>query len=543
MKKATLASQFDREIGEMSTILDRARDCALLSKPWLLPEEGHGEDDEFRNNYQSVGSNGLTVFTGKLMDLIFPAGRPFFMLDVSPRVRYAAGADENMLRGQLEALFLRELTMMAVLESGNPDRKKRGSRRDSFRKKRRSKRVSFRTKQYQALLQCVGTGDVLQQLTDDYRIKVLRRDQWTCRRDSSGDVLHHILKEKVDILGIETEQHDNASIREMVNLSEIDEESEHDDRMVDMVTRNKYHHASGRWVVEQEINGHVFNTSEEEVSAYWSTPYELVSPEHHGRGLIENNLGDLKGLDNLELNLLNIMGLAGKGHPVLDAGSEMTPDDLRKPSGTVLVGRVQSGNVMDAGMLTFDMAREYTILESGIGRKEKNLGRAMLTEIEAMPTGDRVTATQIVRIAREIELATGGVVSSVADDMQIPLLLRLEYQMEKDKLIAPLNREAYEVVSITGVNAMRQGEKGQNVLNFAQIAAQMPEDAQRRIEWSVLVDVLARYMNIHEPGLIKTREQVEEEMAQDLQQAIAQQAASRGVDVLGNVAEQQMTQQ
>lgn len=528
MKKATLAHQFDREMGEMATILERARDCALLSKPWLLPELGHSDDDEFTNNYQSVGSNGLTVFCGKLMDLIFPAARPFFMSELSPSIRYAPEQDEAATQQRMKALYLRDLTMMAVLESSNL---KEG--------RRRSRRTSFRTKQYQALLQCVGTGDVLQQLTDDYRIKVYRRDGWTCRRDSAGDVLHFIMREKVDALGVTTGQLDNDALRAKVNLKDIDEDSPHDKRMVDMTTRCQYQHGSGNWVVLQEINNEVFNESEESVSPFWSTPYELVSPEHHGRGLIENNLGDLKGLDNLEMNLLDMMGLAAKGHPVIDASSDVNPNDLKKPSGTVLAGRVQGGQVQDIGMLTFDMAREYTILESGIQRKTQQLGQAMLTEIESMPTGDRVTATQIVRIAREIELATGGVVSSVADDMQMPLLMRLEHQMERDKLIKPLPKEGYDIVSITGINAMRAGEKGQAVMSFAQLAAQLPPDAQRRVDWSVLVDVIVRYMNIHEPGLVKSREMVEQEMQQAQQQAIAQQAAEKGVDVIGNVAEQQ----
>ena len=532
MTKPTLKTQYDNEMGEIATILDRARDCAELSKPWLLPREGHNAEDEFKENYQSVGSNGLTVFVGKLMDLVFPVGRPFFRLDLSPEIRYAPNTDEDLMRERLNALFLRELTMMAVLETGSLERNQR-----------RSRRTSFRTKKYQALMQCVGTGDVLEQLTDDYRMKVFRRDQWTCRRDSAGDVLHFILQEKVDIFTVKTSDKNNEQVRQEVGLDKIDEDADFDKRMHDMVTRCKYQPDTEKWLVEQEINDVVFNESEEPVSPFFSTPYELVSPEHHGRGLIENNLGDLSGLDKLELDLLNIMAAAGKNYPVVDSASEMRPSDLEQPSGTVLQGRVSGSQVQDVGMLTFDMAREYTILEAGINRKTQQLGGAMLTESEALPTGDRVTATQVVRVAREIELATGGVMASVSDDQQIPLLLRLEYQMERDKLITPIKaRNTYSIVSITGINALRIGEKGQAALSLSQIYSQMPDQAHRKIDWGVLADILARYQFVNEPGLIKSNEEVAAEIAAERAAAVQQQAAEKAVDVVGNVAEQNATQ-
>lgn len=531
MGERAIATQYASESSEDSAIVDRARECAKLSKPWLLPEEGHQADDEFENNYQSVGSNGLTVFTGKLMDMVFPAGRPFFRLEPSPQIKYAPDQDDAVGQARLQALFLRELTMMAVLETGDM---KRGSRR--------SRRVSFRTKKYQALLQCVGTGDVLEQLTDDYKIKVFRRDQWTCRRDSSGDPMHFIVKENADIFAIRTGDMDNAKFREEVGLADVEEDN-YEDRMQDMFTRCMYQPVDRTWKIEQEVNGVIFNESIEPVSPFFSTPYELVSPEHYGRGLVENNLGDLSGLNELEKDLLNLMEIASKWHPVIDPSSDLTPKDLEQPTGTVLSDAVAGGVPSRVGILSMALPREYTILASGIERKTQQLGQAMLTEIEAMPQGERVTATQVVRIAREIELATGGVISAVSDDQQIPLLQRLEYQMLRDKMLNPLPDESYEIVSITGVNAIRHGERAQAALTLAQIVSQLPEKAQRKIDSSVLVDVLARHSNVYEPGLIKTNQQVDQEIRQENQQALAAQVGAKAVDVLGNAAEHELTQE
>jgi len=532
VKKNTLSTQYQNEMAEVHQLLERARQCAALSKPWILPDDGHDADDEFQNNYQSVGSNGSTVFVGKLMDMVFPAGRPFFRLDLASQIRYAQDQDEQTTKARQQALFLRELAMMAVLETG------------SLRKpSRRSQRVSFRTKKYMALLQCVITGDVLEQMTDEYRLKVLRRDQWTCRRDSSGDVLHYILQEKIDVLGVKTDQLTNEEVREKVNLTDIEADAPIEDRMHDMTTRCRYQHETKKWLVEQEINGVVFNQSEEPVSPFFSTPYELVAPEHHGRGLIENNLGDLSGLDNLERNLLDLMAMAAKFHPVRDPSSEITATDLERPTGTVLTGRVQGGNPTDVGMLGMALPREYTILESGISRKQQQLGQSMLTEIEALPTGDRVTALQVARVAREVELATGGILSSVSDDQQMPLLARLEYQMERDKMLNPLPEGSYEVVSMTGVNVLRSGERMQNIMSLAQVVSQLPPAAQQKIDYGVLVDVFARHTYIHEPGLIKSDEKIAEEAAAAQQQALQARAAEAGVDALAGAAQQQIAQQ
>ncbi len=521
IKQAALRNEFDQDFADASEVLDRARLCAKLSKPWLLPPLGHTKNDRLADNYQSVGSDGLTIFVGKMLSVIFPPF-PWFRYELAPELLHNPEIPDEFKQQADRVLLLNQMTLMSLIENTKQSKKQR-------------RKATFRTTAFQALSQTVGTGDVLMSMGDDYRCKVYRRDQWTCLRDSTGDVLKYMVKERIDPLSLSEEKRAKAELSQSVWETKTPK-----DRMEDLYTRVQWQQDTQTWVIEQELNGRIISESEEEVSPYWSTPFELVPGENYGRGLIEQNLGDLSGLDQQEEKLLDIIAAASKMLFAKDESSNVRDEDLQKPSGSTIRADVKGGKVQDVGILSFAMPTEFNILTSAIVRKTQQLGKAMLMEQASQPQKDRVTALQIQRIAQELDAATGGAAATVMDNMQMPLLARAEFQAERDNLLQPIPDGAANIVASTGMAALEQGAVMREALELAQIASQLGPQAMAKIDGGVLIDVIARHKAFYEPGLIKSNQQLAEEQQAAQQQALAQQVQSKTVDVLGNAAQTEL---
>jgi len=523
-KNATIAAQFANDDAERSLILERARLCAALTKAHLLPPQSQDKNAKLPEKYQSVGARGVSNLEGRMLLSLFPAEIPWFDLRPDESLLYAPDADDEMIQLFEEFLYLRRLTAQSVLESSNVDQR------------RRHKRAGFRAIKRQVIGQVVATGDALEQLTDDYRLKLFRRDCYVTRRDSAGDVLYHIVKESLDPLTLSDERIATAGLK----LSDIQEKSVAE-RMVDIHTRISWQPRDKTWVIEQEVNDHIVSTSEETVSPYFSTPFSLSPGEHYGRGFVEENLGDLRTLNELEVRRLDLLALASKALWAVDESSLVRDEDLEKESGSVIRARVRGGRVDDVAILHADAMREYGMINDAINTKTRDLGKAFLLETETQPRGERVTATQIMRIAQELDGTLGGVYAPIADDQQIPMVQRLMHMLERDNLIAPLPNDAVRVVALTGLAALSQQAAAGRTMSLVQVLAQLGPEAMSRIDMGVLTDILARDLGIFEPGLIKSAERLAEEQQQAMAAQSQMAAQQRAVDVVGNVAESQLT--
>lgn len=231
------------------------------------------------------------------------------------------------------------------------------------------------------------------------------------------------------------------------------------------------------------------------------------------------------------------MGKIARGHQ-----SEVRDEDLKIESGRIVNCDVRGGVVQDLALLKFDGVPEASALSQAIQVMTARLGKAMLLESESQPKGERVTAYQVDRIAQEIRGITGGANVSITEMQIPPLLRRLTYQMERDKLLAPLPKEAVKFTLVTGSAAMARAARAGGVLDFVNACVALGDAALARINQGVLVDVLARYKGVDEPGLIKSDEQMAQEQQAALAQQAAQAAIGQAIASTGKIAEQQANQ-
>lgn len=531
--KGPIAKLFTTCAGEDQPVLNRARRCAAMTKPHILPPQGQTASTQLPENFQSIGAMGTTTLVGKMLLALFPPDQPWFQLVLDGAIQTSRAVSDQDKQVYADVLFLRELLIQALLESAGVD--EATNRRPA----------GFRSQMRSVIEQAVITGDSLFRITDDFRVVVYGRQQYVVRRDSAGDPLFYVVCESIDPLSLDKD----AFAKSQINREELAGKTA-SERMVPIHTRVEWMPEAGGkgyWKIEQEINGNTVNESEERVTCpYISVPFDLVAGEHYGRGYIEVNLlGDLRAIDNLNERVQHHAALASENKWCKDASSLVRPEDLAKPPGSVIEGaRVLAGEVQDIALLKANNIGDFSVAEKVLDRKERSAGRAFLMETETAPKGEAGRSPRSwERIAMELEGGLGGLYAPIADYMQVPIVRRVNHLVERQRLGTPLPRSVYKVQALTGIAALGRAATGARIEGFAATLQALGPEAASWINQAVLINVMARYRNIYEPGLTKTPE----EKARETQAAIAAQtqlaAGQKAVDVAGNVAEAALTPQ
>lgn len=524
-----IAGQYAVDDGNRQEILDRARLCAALTKPWILPPLNQDQQQKLPEPFQSIGQWGTTNLVGAMHQATFPSGAPWFQYALDPMIEFNPNITPESKQKNLNLLQIRQLIIQSLIESTHLDDGEGGNRRAA----------AFFSRKHFSLTQLAITGDTLEQLLDDYRLKVFRRDSYVTARDSCGDVLYHITSEMIDLMKLTPEQR--------VKLGVDDGETKTKpvyDRMVPLFTMIEWQPWTKTWVICQEANGTEILESEEKVTPYFSTPYDLSSGENYGRGFVEQNMGDLRSVNELEMRIQDFAALCSDIKLALDhSGCEAQDRDFVKPSGSIIRGlRVQGGKVQDAAYLTMDKYADFKVVGDTVIRKRGDLARSMQIESEITPAKERTTAYQVQRIQAQLQSATGGMFSSIIDEQQIPLIRRLDHKAQKDKYLPKLPPKTVKVNVLTGLAALTKQAKLGSILQFADVVTRLGPEVQARLNPDVLLDVIARYANIYEHGLVRSREEMERMKQQAMKDQVGMVAAQKATDVLGNVAEASLTQ-
>lgn len=525
-KTRTLAEIYEAGIADRENYLAIARECAALTIPSTLPREGQSPAQRLQPNFQSLGANGVINLEGRMLSALFPAATPWFNTLPAPDILYDPNIPVELKQELLEALFLQDLLVQAVIESSDYHNK-RGSP------------AGFRTVMRQAIRQVIVTGDTLIRFDDDYRLTVFRRTNYITKRSDDGDVVYHIAKERVDPLSLDESQRSKYG-KSDAELSD----QEPEDRVRDLYTRIQWNPLTKMWVTTQAIEDQVIDESEDPCSSFFAVPFDLIPGENYGRGFIEQRChGDLSSYETLSRDALDYAGIASKVTPVIDDVSDVKEEDLAKPSGEAIRCRVVDGKAQDIGFLRTDKGADFAAVHAIRAEYREDLGRTMLIQSAAVRDSERTTAFEIGEVTiRELEGALGGFYAPVADKLQIPLVQAAIYKLKRDRKIKPLPEGTYEVNILTGIAALAYQAKSAALLQFAQVAQALSSlDPNGDIRPGVLLRAYARYNRIDEPGAIKTPEEKAAEQQARFMQAAAASAAGKAIDVVGNVVESQAT--
>lgn len=523
MAEGRIKKIYNEGVGERARVLDVARTCALYTKPAACLPEGFTRDSELPSTYQSLGSVGITNLEGRHQITMFPPGLMWLMLLPSASIRFDPAEDPQQIQQASQMLTLYGAFIQALIETQPPN--ERSNRRAS----------SFRSSKRQAIRQYLITGDVLEHMDDDFRHRVFARENYITKRDHWGNVMYHVTHEKITKDAIEPE------VREHINEQELDKDLD-GKQYANLYTMVEWDYTKQVWVIEQEIAGYNFNRSEEVVSPYFSTTFDLALGENYGRGFVEMNLPDFKALDALSKDMLSMSAISAKLLALIDHGSPTHEDIFTLESGSVARSKVRDGKPADLAFMHVDKMGDFAVVMEAVKEIYQRLSSAMLLTSPSIRDSERTTAYEVNQMTAEVESAHSGLFASVSDQQQIPLLRRAIHVAKKKKLIPAFREEDIDIELLTGVSAITKQLEAPKLLSFVSMAQQLGPEAFGHINMSVFLEVMARYSNIHERGMIRTADEMAALQRQQQQQAIEGLAAEKAIDTAGNTIESQLTE-
>jgi len=532
MDKSTICKQFAADHAERMVVLEQARECSRLTDPTILPftDQRPKTDPNGRvlpQNYQSLGSEGVVNIEGKLLTSLFPVGIPWIKSELDPKFLNDPSIPDISKEAILHDLMVQDLITLSALETAGLGVGQGQTNR-------------FRPHKRKVLGRLIVTGDTLEHLDDKYRLRSFRNDKYVTRRDSRGDVLYHITEEEIDPLSLTDEQIATADLKNNdLKAMRVAQ------RMKPLYTNIEWQPWTKTWVIEQEINNHVINRSEETVSPYFSTTFKLVEGEHYGRGLVYLHMGDLFSFDEGSLRFLNFMELCSKVLTVVDTGSQIRDRDFLKPSGSIIKGRVVGGVVQDAAIFKADKLADFKVCAEVMQQIAMRLAKVFLSASNSVRDSERTTAFEVARATiAELEGALGGVYAPIEDAQQTRLIDRTVWQLRRDKQLPTLDeklKSKIKVNTLTGLAALADLRRAEDLKSLVVDAQTLGDAGISTVNIPVALRAIARYRRINEPGLIKTDEQITQERQDALKLATQAEAANKAIDVGGNVAQAQLT--
>ncbi len=520
--RKTLKSQFADADAARINILERARICARLTHPDMLPQLNTTPDMTLESSFQSLGSDGLSNVTSKITTAIFHP--PWFRFKPSAKVIVAANngiLSRDVFDAFGKRLHDRELQIQSQFEKTKLNTK-------------------FRTSFEHTL--GVGNSLTLSGGEDgDYWYKNFRMDHYVQKRGGNGNILWGITKEMKDPMELSDEDISKAGLGSRQEL----EKKEGEQRNQELYTK-WIRESDGKWLIQQEMNDKIIRWSIEPVNPYLALGYIEMAGEDWSRGFVEGLLGDLLSFDTHMRSLLDWGVNASKITPVIDDANSggMVPKDLTRASGVVVEGRVIDGDVQGVAFLATKMQGEIRVVAEIAANLENRLSKQFLLEIQGQRDAERVTATEIIRDARQLEGALGAIYSEVSEG-QRQLLDRMMYQMERDGLLEPLPEgfeEAVDVEILTGLSALGRQKELEKLASAVQMLSVFPEAMAELSTPRIAATVFqAHDLNIQKYN--KTEEEklaaAEAAEAQQLRLAAGQQA----IETAGAVVEEGAKQQ
>ena len=110
-----IAKAYEYMAADRDAFLTRARACAELTIPTLMPPEGHNGTSQYDTPYQAVGARGVNNLASKLLITLLLPSRPCFRLTIDDYNLIELGAEG---RGKAEeALGRIERSAAQVIET------------------------------------------------------------------------------------------------------------------------------------------------------------------------------------------------------------------------------------------------------------------------------------------------------------------------------------------------------------------------------------------------------------------------------------------
>ena len=443
------------------------------------------------------------------MLLLLPPNAPFFRLSVSGKTKEQLDAQKELQSEVEKSLQKIESEVTGKIEQ-----------------------LALRVSVFEALKHLIVSGNVLTYLPKDANMKVFPLSQYVCIRDSEGELLEIVIKENISPLSL-----DDTVRKEVMTDPQYKEDEE-----LELYT-HLYKLDDGQYYVCQEVNGIKIPKSIGKYSKD-TLPYQClrmvrVDSEDYGRGYVEEFLGDLKSLEGLSQALVESAAASSKVVFMIRPNSVTKKRDLALTRN----GDIITGSKDDVTVLQADKQYDLRVVQESIRQLEDRMAYAFLLHTAIQRDAERVTAQEIRYMAEQLETSMGGIYSLLSMEFQLPLVKILMKRMSQTKEIPSLPKGSVKPTIITGIEALGRGNDLQKlrefIAEFVNLAQVNPQIVQT-LNPGDLIKRIATGLGIETEGLIKSEEQMQQEMMaqqdQMMQQGMAQAAQEAAVKSAPGVA-------
>lgn len=515
---SAFAGEYEGLTVDRSQYLERARDCAEVTMPYLIPRSGQ-ENDIFKTPWQSLGARGVKNLSSKLLLALFPPNNPFFRFRIDEfKFKELGGTPELKLELE-DGLADVERAIMTEVET-----------------------ASIRIGLFNALKLLIVGGNALIFLPKKGNMRVFQMDRYVVERDPAGNVIKIMTKENLAFEALET------------RIQNILENSADYDPTKDIEIFTRIIRKDNKWEVMQEVAGIIIEelsgTFAIDKSPYLPLRITKLDGEHWGPSIVEESLGDLMSLERLAQAGLQAAEAASRGVFFVNPLSNVSVKELTEAKNWGYV----VGNAEDVQALEIGKSNDFRQVEQAVARLENALSFQFLLNSSVQRQAERVTAEEIRFMAQELEDALGGVYSVLSQELQLPLVRMLMERMSNEGRLPEFPKDIIKPSIVTGVEALGRSSDQSKLTQALALLGQFlpPELLATRLEIGALIDTVFINHGIDSEGLIKSEEQIQAEQQQQQQMAMMQQAMpnmiNQGGDIMKgavqeNIAAQQEEQQ
>jgi hypothetical protein len=439
----TAKERWERLQSKRNAVLERARDCAALTIPALVPPEGHDDNNVLPTPYQSLGARGVNNVASKLLMSLFPPGAAFLRLQVDAKTKVDLGKkvqEVEELLAEHEKLISNKIETMAA-----------------------------RPTLFEIFKHLVAAGNALMHMKDG-TMRMFRIDQYVVSRRADGKPVEAVIKECVIASTLSPE------IKAACNL--VDKK----DEKIDVYTVIEWGELyTTDW---QEINGvrvpDSLTIMPRKKAGWFALRWVAVPGQDYGRGLVEEYLGDVRSLEGLSESLVRFAAAASKILFMVKPGTTTRFEDIRDAeSGDAIVG-----NKADVDVLQIEKFNDFQVTKAAADGLETRLSQSFLLRSGTTRQAERVTAEEIRATAQELEDVLGGVYTVQAIELQLPLARYLIADMTKKREIPALPEKVVQPIIITGFEALGRNH-GVNRLRawIGDVKAANPDGGASTLNW------------------------------------------------------------
>lgn len=490
-------------------VINTARQMASITIPSVYPPLGFIPGSNIDESNQSIGAMCVNTLASKLMFMALPPDRP--VLRFEP-IEHKLGAEIK----SNPKLWTQIQIALNALEQEH---------------RSRFETTNMRSAYVGATKLFLIAGNILwEHLKLDFPV-YHRMDNYIVVRNNQGEQLLVILKRCVELLTLSKHLKGQIysikpELRPKAGGAASSAAQKYDETVDIYAVCKRRTDAKGEhyWEYWEEFEGNLLDGTEyeadyEDVPLYaaWMIP---TYGEDWGRSYCEEYRGDLFRADALSKAINDGAALASLILLFLKAGARTSPKQIRKAENMSLL----TGQADDLSAFHLEKTADFSFVSKEIEETVRRLGRAFLLVSSVQRQAERVTAEEWKEMAEEIDQATGGMYSELAQTFQRHVIRRaVALHNAEDKQLPKLPKGIFRVAVITGIEAMGRTIEGQNLMRATQGIEQLygPEVLAKYTDPLEFIRRVYVSENVKQDGLVLDPETVAKNMA-DQQRMLAQ---------------------